>query len=55
LEIISADGKVVQEETLNDFSGDYRKQFDLSQYGSGVYMVRIVHNNQAAAYRMIVF
>lgn len=55
LDIIAADGKVVQTEMLRDFSGQYRKDFDLSEYGPGMYMVRITHNNVFTAYRTIVY
>lgn len=55
LDIIAADGKVVESESLENFSGDYRKMFDLSAYGSGVYMVRITHNNTSVAYRTLIF
>lgn len=55
LDIIAADGKIVETEKLQDFSGAYRREFDLSAYGPGVYMVRITHNNVSAAYRTIVF
>lgn len=55
IDIVTADGKVVQTETLSDFSGEYQREFDLSQYGSGMYMVRITHDNKTTAYRMIVF
>lgn len=55
LDIIAADGKVVESESLENFSGDYRKMFDLSAYGSGVYMVRITHNDSSVAYRTLIF
>ncbi len=55
IEILSADGKVVRQETANNFSGQYQHEFDLTQYGSGAYVVRIMHDNTSTAYRMIVF
>lgn len=55
VDIIAADGKIVASEMLSDFSGQYRQMFDLSQYGSGAYMVRITHDNSSVAYRTIVF
>lgn len=55
LEILNAEGKVVAEDKMEHFSGQYRKIFDLSMYGSGAYLVRVTHNGAATSYRMIVF
>lgn len=55
LEIINAEGKVVEQDKTENFNGQYRKMFDLSTYGSGAYLIRVSHNGAATAYRMIVF
>jgi len=54
LEILNAEGKIVAEDKTEQFSGQYRKMFDLSMYGSGAYLVRVTHNGSSVAYRMIV-
>lgn len=55
IDIIAADGRIVQSEKLQDFSGEYREMFDLSSFGAGAYMIRITHDNAAVAYRTIIF
>jgi PKD repeat protein len=55
LEIFNAEGKAVVVESINQFSGEYRQKFDLSNYGAGVYMIRLSHDGSASAYRMIVY
>ena len=39
--ILNVEGKIIFEEKLHNFSGKYSKQFDLSQFGSGVYVVEV--------------
>jgi len=55
IEIISANGSVVETERTRSPAGNYKKDFDLSSYGSGVYLLRVTHNNQSSSYRMIVY
>jgi PKD repeat protein len=55
LEIFNAEGQAVATEAVDNFSGEYRKAFNLSVYGSGVYMIRISHDGRSSAYRMVVY
>jgi hypothetical protein len=41
IRILNVEGKIIFEESLQNFSGKYSKQFDLSQFGSGVYVVEV--------------
>lgn len=53
--IFSVDGKLVYLEELPNFSGAYRKQIDLSPFGSGYYLVRVNNDKQQTVKRIIVY
>ncbi len=55
LEIFNAEGRVVAQQKITGFSGEYRQMFDMSLYGAGVYMVRLSNDEGSSAYRMIVY
>jgi len=47
-------GKTLYEEKLKDFSGEYSKQVDLSQYGSGTYILQIIQGRKAITRKIMV-
>lgn len=47
-------GQILYSESLNNFKGDYNKQFDLSTYGKGVYMLSLVNENGQQVKKIIV-
>jgi hypothetical protein len=42
LEIRNASGQLLYEETLKEVSGPFSKQFDISKFGKGIYMLSLV-------------
>ncbi len=55
INIYGVDGKLVYVEELPHFSGTYRKQIDLSVFGSGYYLIRLNNDKQQTVKRIIVF
>jgi hypothetical protein len=49
------DGKLVYIEELGKFSGTYRKQIDLSGFGSGLYIIRLSNGKQQSSQHVIVY
>lgn len=47
-------GQTLSTETLSNFKGDYNKQFDLTTYGKGVYMLSLIHANGQQVKKIIV-
>jgi len=47
-------GQVLYVESLNNFKGDYNKQFDLSTYGKGVYILSLVNANGQQVKKIII-
>ncbi len=52
--IFSADGKLVYIEQMNRFSGSYKKQVDLSAFGSGLYLIRLADDKLQSVQHVIV-
>ena len=48
-------GQIVYEEKLNDFSGSYSKQIDMSTYGKGIYLVSIISSKSQNITKVIVY
>ena len=55
ISIFSADGKLVYVEELPRFSGSYKKQIDLSVFGSGLYLVRLADEKTQNVQHIIVY
>jgi hypothetical protein len=47
-------GQVVYEEKLGKFSGEYRNDIDISNHGSGTYILSILHGKDKIAEKLIV-
>ena len=47
-------GRVLFQQTLNDFSGDYNQRFDVSTYAKGVIVVRILQGEKVFAKQLVV-
>jgi hypothetical protein len=45
IELINALGQLVFKDVLNSYTGQYNKSIDLSDYGSGMYSVRLTDND----------
>ncbi len=50
IEVRNMLGQIIYSEKLNDFSGDYAKQLDMKEHGSGVYFVSLkTQDNETSA------
>ena len=47
-------GKVLFQQTLNDFNGDYNQRFDLNAYAKGVVVVQVLQGEKVFAKRIVV-
>lgn len=54
IRIIDAQGKEVFQEDLGTFSGKYKKEIDLKQFGAGVYLINVQKGDQLTTEKVIV-
>lgn len=54
VKVTDAQGKVVFEEDLGRFSGEYTKDFNLKQYGTGVYLINIQQGGDVTTEKVVV-
>ncbi|WP_306643155.1 T9SS type A sorting domain-containing protein [Sanyastnella coralliicola] len=54
IEIHDMNGRVVYQENLGRFEGEYRNNIDISGEGSGVYILTVTHGKERVVERMIV-
>lgn len=54
IEITDAQGKVVFSDKLGKFSGTYKKEFDLKEYGAGMYIVNIQQGDDIKSHKIVV-
>ena len=54
IEIVDTQGKVVFEENLGKFSGQYKKEIDLKKNGSGIYLIKIQQGKKLVSNKVIV-
>jgi hypothetical protein len=55
LEIHNMLGQIVYSENLNNFSGDFEKDIDLSVYGKGVYTIRLGNGEKESVIKTVVY
>ncbi len=55
VEITNAIGQVIYSELLVNFSGKYSRQYDLTKFGAGVYMLTIRNSGNKSVKQVIVF
>ena len=55
ISIFSVDGKLIYLEALPKFSGSYKKQIDLSTFGSGMYLIKLENGKQLSVQHILVF
>ena len=53
VELLSVTGQLIDSQDLNAFKGRFEKDYDLSGYASGVYVVKVHHNNGVAVQRVV--
>lgn len=53
IELLSVTGQLIDSQRLNAFKGRFEKDYDLSTYASGVYLIKIHHNNGVAVQRVV--
>jgi PKD repeat protein len=53
--LYDVNGKLLFMEDLEDFSGTYMNQFDLTKYGSGEFFLRITNSNDEKIEKVIIF
>ena len=51
--ILNVEGKVVYKEKLNQFSGNYDKEIDISKNAKGVYFVKVDQGKHAQVKKII--
>lgn len=54
IKVVDAQGKIVYKEKLGTFSGSYKKELDLRQHGTGVYIVNVEQGDEVSARKVIV-
>lgn len=54
IKVTDVQGKVVFEEDLGRFSGEYTKDFNLKQYGTGVYLINIQQGKDVTTEKVVV-
>ncbi|MFT6982503.1 MAG: hypothetical protein ACJAUD_001270 [Crocinitomicaceae bacterium] len=54
IEIVDAQGKLVFEESLGKFSGQYKKEIDLKNRGTGIYIIKIQQGKKMVSNKVIV-
>lgn len=54
ISVYSIDGKKIYEEKLNDFTGKYHKQLDLSANPKGIYFLNVRQNHESITKKLIV-
>lgn len=55
IELTNGIGQVVFSEALDDFNGHYSRNFNISQYGAGIYLITIKNNNGRAVKRIVIY
>ena len=55
LELKNTLGQIVYQETLTDFSGNYSKQMDVSQFGKGIYLISLTNPNINTIKKVVVY
>lgn len=53
IRILNVEGKIVAQENLQNFSGKYSKQFDLTQFESGLYVIEIAVGTNIQTQRIV--
>lgn len=51
--IMNLDGKVIYNEHLENFSGSYDKEMDISKENKGVYLVKVVQGNHTEVKKIV--
>jgi Secretion system C-terminal sorting domain len=47
-------GKVLFQQTLNDFNGEYNQRFDLNAYAKGIVVVQVLQGEKVFAKQIVV-
>ncbi len=55
LQIRNVLGQIVYSETLSNLSGRYSKEFNVSEYGKGIYMISVAYPNTQTVQKVIVY
>lgn len=55
LELTNELGQLVYNETLTDFSGNYLKQMNVSQFGKGLYVISLTNTNNQSIKKILVY
>jgi hypothetical protein len=53
LRVIDVNGRVIYQETMNDFQGSYRKEFDISGQSKGIYYMQITQNGKTFSRKIV--
>ena len=54
VKIFSVNGELVYQELMNDFSGNYQNNLDISKLPAGIYMLKVNGNNQQLNQKVVV-
>ena len=53
IKVVDINGKVVHEESFNNFTGKYNKEIDITKNSKGTYFLIIQHGREMAAHKII--
>ncbi|MEM0995991.1 MAG: PDZ domain-containing protein [Bacteroidota bacterium] len=53
LRVIDVNGQIIYQETMNDFQGRYRKEFDISGKSKGIYYMQITQNGRTFSRKIV--
>ena len=53
LRVIDVNGRVIYQETMNNFQGSYRKEFDISGKSKGIYYMQITQNGKTFSRKIV--
>jgi hypothetical protein len=54
VKIFDIQGKVIYQEMVDDFSGEYSNSIDISENGEGIYIMRIIQNKKSLTNKIII-
>ena len=54
IQVIDMNGKVIYQSNLGEIEGNYRQEFDLSEWSNGVYIIEITHGDDMIKEKLIV-
>lgn len=54
VKILDMNGKEVYDDAVNNFSGNYNENIDISEHGAGIYLLQIIQGNNASTHKIVI-